>query len=146
MKIILDTREPSPHPWSRFWEGVETEPGTLETGDMTVKGFNDLVVVERKTPGDFLACIGGERERFERELKRSRSIGHFIIIVDGSLQAVIQQARGIHETAIVGTVAAWSRRYCPILFCDTPALAAAVALRWMVQPFDEARKIGGATR
>ncbi|MEI8122116.1 MAG: ERCC4 domain-containing protein [bacterium] len=142
MKIILDTREPSPHPWSRFWEGVEIETGTLETGDMTVNGFNDLVAVERKTTTDFLGCIGGERERFERELKRSRQIGHFIVIVDGTLANVMVHSRGIPSASIIGTVAAWTRRYCPIVFCDTECLAAHLALRWMLQPFDEARKIG----
>ena len=145
MTILLDTREPSPHPWAQYWDDVTVEPGTLETGDMTVKGYHDLVAVERKTPSDFLACIGGERERFERELKRSRTIGHFCIIVDGPLATLIVNNRGIHHSAMIGTIAAWSRRYCPILFCDTPSLAADMALRWMLQPFDEARKIGRAT-
>jgi hypothetical protein len=41
-------------------------------------------VVERKTVNDLLACIGRERERFERELKRGRYVGRFIVIVEGT--------------------------------------------------------------
>ena len=85
--IIIDTREPSPHPWTPWWPaGTLFESGTLETGDLAVKGFEDGAVVERKTPSDFLGCVGTERDRFEKELRRARNIGHFIVIVEGSLQ------------------------------------------------------------
>ena len=136
--IIIDTREPWPHPWMPcFGDKVQIERGTLETGDLALKGLEDTVAVERKTASDFLGVIGGNRERFERELKRSRHIGHFAIIVEGSMQAILQNARGTHPNAVIGTITAWTRRYCPILFCDSTQLAATVALRWLLQPFEE---------
>ena len=140
--VLCDTRELpwSEHPWARYWQGVRVERNTLQTGDFALKGFEDVWVVERKAPSDFLACVGGERERFEKELARSRYCGRFLVVVEGSFQNVIKQARGIHENAILGTVTAWIRRYCPVLFCDTPELAAGVALRWLLQPIQEARR------
>ncbi|MBE7158091.1 MAG: hypothetical protein INR62_06590 [Rhodospirillales bacterium] len=45
--------------------------------------------VERKTVPDFLAAMGQERERFERELRCSRHCGAFGIIVEGDLRDVI---------------------------------------------------------
>ena len=140
--IIIDTREPSPHPWTPFWPaGTLFESGTLETGDLAVKGFEDGAVVERKTPSDFLGCVGTERDRFEKELRRARNIGHFIVIVEGSLHNTIREARLIHPAAIIGTIAAWTRRYCPVIFADNTAHAAALALRWLMQPLEEAGKV-----
>ena len=140
--IIIDTREPSPHPWVPWWPtGTAFEYGTLETGDFAVKGFEDGAVVERKTATDFLGCIGDNRDRFEMELRRSRRVGHFIVIVSASLHTVIREARIIHPAAIIGTVAAWTRRYCPIVFADNDAHAAALCLRWILQPLEEAAKV-----
>ena len=143
--IIIDTREPWPHSWMPcFGDKVQVERGMLETGDLALKGLEDTVAVERKTTSDFLGVIGGNRERFERELKRSRHIGHFAIIVEGSMQAILQSARGAHPNAVIGTITAWTRRYCPIVFCDSTPLAAKLALRWLLQPFEEAVRSGPA--
>ena len=38
-------------------------------------------------------------------------------------------ARGLHRNAIVGTVASWTIRYCPIVFAGTVAAAADFAFR-----------------
>ena len=142
MNIVIDSREPTPHPWAPYLpEGLTYAQGTLETGDFTLEGYADLVVVERKTGPDLLGCIGANRDRFERELKRSRHIGHFCIIVESTLPAILKEARGIHPAAILGTITAWTRRYCPILFAGSPELAARLAFRWLMQPFDEAEKI-----
>jgi len=130
MTVIFDTREPSPHPWERFLPaGWAFEIGTLETGDVALACLPDGVVIERKTPGDLAGCIGASRERFERELKRSRYCGRFIVICEGSLADVCHASRGLNENAIAGTVAAWTTRYCPIVFAGTVAAAADFAFR-----------------
>ncbi|MEK7675369.1 MAG: hypothetical protein AAB676_06000 [Verrucomicrobiota bacterium] len=61
--IVIDTREPWPHPWARFWQGVAIQQATLETGDLALAGALRGAVIERKTVSDFLAAIGQERER-----------------------------------------------------------------------------------
>ena len=71
MTLLIDTREPWPHPWGRYLPtGWLIERGVLETGDIALAALPDAGVVERKTPGDLVSCIGTGRERFERELKR----------------------------------------------------------------------------
>jgi DNA excision repair protein ERCC-4 len=105
--LLVDTREPDPHPWSRHLpEGWRFERGTLETGDVTLAALPDGAVVERKTPGDLVSCIGSERTRFERELKRGRYCGRMIIVVEGSLADVVVAGRRLHHNAIIGTIAA----------------------------------------
>jgi ERCC4-type nuclease len=140
--ILVDSREPWPHPWIRYWPAdAIVERVTLETGDFALAGMEDGAVVERKAPGDFLACVGVERERFTRELMRSRYVGHFVVIVEASLPEVLRSARGLHPNAIIGTVSAWTRRYCPVLFAGDVGLAARLAYAWLTQPRDEARYV-----
>lgn len=71
--MLIDSREPWPHPFAaHFSNAVRLERGALETGDLALAALPDAAVVERKTVPDLLGCIGRERERFERELKRGR--------------------------------------------------------------------------
>ena len=96
VRLLVDTREPWPHPWAaHFSANLELERGCLETGDLCIAALRDGAVVERKTVPDLLGCIGKSRERFERELKRGRYVGRLLVIVEGTLADVLQQAREI---------------------------------------------------
>ncbi len=139
--IAIDTREPWPHPWTRFWPTVAIQRATLETGDLALAGALNGAVIERKTIPDFLAAIGQERERFTKELSRARFLQSFAIVVEGTLADVVRQSRGVHPSAIVGTVAAWTRRGFPVVFASTPEIAAEFALRFLTQPLAEAQRM-----
>lgn len=139
--ILLDTREPEPHPWTPYWPEADIIRGTLGVGDVCLLGNAD-VVVERKTPADLVACITGERERFERELRRATHLASFAVVVSGSLDAVLLYRRTVHVNSIVGTLAAWQRRYrIPFVFAGTDALAAQFAWRFLTQPVREAQRL-----
>lgn len=88
-------------------------------------------MVERKTPGDSASCIGAGRDRFERELKRGRYCGRMAVIISGSLADVVVVGRGLHHNAIIGTLAAWTLRYCPFVFCGSERIAAEFAFRFL---------------
>jgi ERCC4-type nuclease len=128
--VLCDTREPWPHPWSAMLPlGWAFERTSLETGDLVLASHPHGAVIERKTPGDLASCIGAGRERFERELRRSRYAGRFVVVVEGSLSDVAVAAGGIHHNAVIGTLAAWTERYCPFTFAGSERLAADFALR-----------------
>ena len=128
--LLFDTREPDPHPWAAHLpEGWRIEHGTLETGDIALARIPEGVVIERKTAPDLAGCIGASRERFERELRRGRYVGRFLIVVEGTLADVQRAASGIHPNSVSGTLASWAVRYCPILFCGSTAGAADIAFR-----------------
>src|SRR5437763_9529212 len=100
--LIVDTREGWPFVWTPFFsDKVTVERDCLETGDVAIAALPDGAVVERKTVPDLLGCIGKGRERFERELRRSRYLARLLIVVEGNLSDVLQQARGIHANAII---------------------------------------------
>ena len=63
---IIDTREQAPLDLSP----LRTEKGTLTTGDYSIKGLESEIAIERKSLPDLLGCVGRERERFDKEVKR----------------------------------------------------------------------------
>jgi hypothetical protein len=142
--VVLDTREPDPHPWVRWWPaGTRIVREGLETGDLTVRGLEEVAVVERKTLTDLAGCLGGERDRFERELARSRHIAGFAVVVEGSWEAFLTEChvrRNFGTESVIGTIAAWSRRYCPFMFCGTTELAARFAWRFLTGPLRESEQ------
>jgi DNA excision repair protein ERCC-4 len=142
LSLTVDTREPWPHPWAQWLPShVHLERATLDTGDFALAGLPDAAVVERKTVSDLLGCMTSSRDRFERELARSRHIGRFIIIVEGSLKDCIHSRGGLSEASLFGTVAAWTRRYCPILFAGDEVHAAGLCWRFLAGQVNEAHRI-----
>jgi ERCC4-type nuclease len=142
--LLIDTREPWPHPWAaNLPEGWSVERATMETGDVCL-ACNPEIVIERKTLPDFLSCVGTNRERFERELRRARHLQCFAVIVEADFPEAIRQRGGISWQSLVGTVAAWSRRYCPIVFAGDARHAAQIAFAYLAQPVAEARRVVAA--
>ena len=150
MTLFIDTREPWPHPWAAcFPADVRLVRGTLETGDVALAALPEGAVVERKTVPDFLAAVGRERERFDRELACARYLGAFCIIVEGSLADVLTTNREkgqLSSAAILGSVASWTRRGAPVLFAGSVRHAADLALRFLAGQVREAERAAKAIR
>lgn len=138
MTILIDTREPSPHPWTAYWPDTPTATATLETGDICAAGNLDIVI-ERKTPADLLGCMTSGRERFERELRRATHLASFAVVISGSFDDLLLHRRGMAASSVIGTLAAWQRRYRhPFFFAGNDELAADFTMRFLSQPFREA--------
>lgn len=141
MILLLDTREPDPHPWVPYWPEVTTERATLSCGDIALAGNVD-VAIERKTPADLLGCMTAGRERFERELRRATHLASFAVVVSDSFDGLLLRRRGLAVASIVGTLAAWQRRYrIPFIFAGNDQIAADFTWRFLTQPFREAQRL-----
>jgi hypothetical protein len=97
-----------------------------------------------KTASDMAHCIGAECERFEKELKRGRYVGKLIVVIEGTLADVCAANRGISHSAIVGTLAAWTLRYCPLVFCGSQEEAANFAFRLLTTQIRDAERMAKA--
>lgn len=118
MRIIIDTREQAPYLFAGL--EVETERGTLPTGDYSLVGFEDRVGIERKALDDLVGCLTHDRVRFEKELARARSYELFAVVVEANLDDVIHGRFRSQMTskAALGSITALSVRYgVPFLFC-----------------------------
>ena len=139
--LTVDTREPWPHPWARCLpEHVQLERRKLDTGDFALAGLSDGAVVERKTVTDLLGCIGTGRDRFERELVRGSVLPGFVVVVEGHLSDLLAETRAIHPASIIGTVAAWQRRYCGFVFAGRQCCAAEFAWRYLAGQVRDAER------
>ncbi|HVU88050.1 MAG TPA: ERCC4 domain-containing protein [Pirellulales bacterium] len=110
---IVDTREQDPLDLAP----LRVLPGTLATGDYSVAGIEHLVAVERKSLADLLACVGRERERFDRECQRLLGYDTRAIVVEGEwadLERGDWPSR-VTPAAAVGSLLGWVALGIPIL-------------------------------
>lgn len=146
MTILIDTREPWPHPWAaHFPEDVVLVRQGLETGDIAAEA-NPTVVIERKTVSDFLGSITAGRERFNKEMMRARYLDHFCVIVEGTMLDCMESRGGMTANSLLGTVAAITRRIGQIHFVGTERYAALLAYRILSQPIHEANQLAAAAK
>ena len=107
--IIIDSREQLPF----VFANLPSEPGTLDTGDYSIRGLEHRVTVERKSLEDLLACCGRDRDRFKRELQRLRAYRFRLLVVEASaadLEAGEWRSK-LQPVHVMGTLAAWTGQY-----------------------------------
>jgi hypothetical protein len=89
--VVIDTKEKQP--WT-FCSGaiLGTEYRGLKTGDYTVEGLEDILCIERKRSVNELA--GNIHEaRFHRELERMTAFPYRYLLLESSLEKVIEYPR-----------------------------------------------------
>jgi DNA excision repair protein ERCC-4 len=88
---------------------LHVEVATLATGDYSVKGLVDVVAIERKSLSNLLGCIGGERERFDREVQRLLAYPVRALVVEatwGEIEAGGRRSQ-VTPAAAVGSLLGW---------------------------------------
>lgn len=85
MNLVVDSREQSPFPFTDY--NCTVISGALTTGDYSVVGLENRCAVERKSLDDLIGCLTGDgRDRFERELQRSKGLDAFAVVIEASMQ------------------------------------------------------------
>jgi ERCC4-type nuclease len=110
---IIDTREQLPLDLSP----LRTTRGTLTTGDYSVLGLESVVSIERKSLADLLGCVGGDRERFDREVQRLIAYPVCCLVVEstwGDLEAGKWNSR-VTSSAAIGSCLGWIASGLPVL-------------------------------
>lgn len=125
--IVVDNNEQAPY----FFTGlranankdyrpilVQREKRSLETGDYSIKGFEGLVTVERKSLSDLFGTVGGGRERFREEHLRMQAMiaagGYACVMIEASMSDVMDKPP-VHSMMAVESVhrvsLSWPERY-----------------------------------
>ena len=121
-KIIRDSREKR-----GFDLDGPTSVAGLKTCDYTIDGFQDDIGIERKSMDDLIACLGKQRDRFERELVRARDFQYSAVIVEGTFAdlAAGNYISRMNPKSAVESISAFEVRYrIQFLFCCNQSLAA----------------------
>lgn len=154
--VAVDTREQAPWPFRGITLGgrewlVPRKVQTLQTGDYSIVGLEDRIVIERKEAGDFTATISAGNARFRREHERMAEViragGFCCIIVEGCMSAICDElddplsGRKIGSDVVVGWVASWPRRYgVHLFFAGDRRRAEVLAFRVLYKWWDEVGK------
>jgi len=115
--ILIDKREQHPYSFR-----TPSRSATLHTGDYSLDGSSGAMAVERKEVDDLIGCLCQGRDRFERELERSRELDYFALVIEASLSDLVEgnYRSGMLPRSAVQSLMAFSVRYrLPIFFCES---------------------------
>ena len=94
-KIIRDTREKKGHGWyfraTAECDGMDVKK--LDTGDYSIEGYEDMIMVERKSISDLWNSLLQGRERFMKEMDRAKEIPARYLIIEGTMKDVQKGTR-----------------------------------------------------
>ncbi|MCH8806652.1 MAG: ERCC4 domain-containing protein [Planctomycetes bacterium] len=130
--IVVDSREQQP----LIFANLPTEPGTLDAGDYSIAGLTHLVAVERKSLPDLLSCVGRERARFVRELRRLLGYRFRALVIEASLPELEagEWRSKLKPSHVLGSLTAWQARYSlPVVFAGNRAAAGRYVEKFLYQ-------------
>ncbi len=110
---IVDSREQTPLDLTP----LTVVQGTLATGDYSVRGLEHVIAIERKSESDLLACMGQERERFEREVQRLLGYPCRALVIESCWPSFDRGAwrSRITPAAAIGSLLGWTAAGLPIV-------------------------------
>lgn len=137
--IVIDTREQRGYTFSSELIGGVVH-AALPAGDYSLQGYETQITIERKSLDDYVQTVIHAKERFARELNLLRSYPRAWIVVEATLDDVLQgrYASRAHPQSVLGLTAALMTKYdIPVLFAsDRPsaiALVESLLLHWHAQ-------------
>lgn len=152
--LIVDTREQAPWSFTGLHADsdkkfrplvVHCERKRLETGDYTIKGMESDITIERKSPADAFSTFTVDRDRFERELERMKSLKFAAVILECDWSDVTlgpvnlrtsEEHRRVIGKTVYRSILAWQQRFSNVHWLPMPGRAAAemcaldVLVRW----------------
>lgn len=144
--VLVDTREQLPLPlWENHsnWFGGKKSV-TLESGDYSVEGMQDIISLERKSMADAIGSTMAGRERFLRSCARLAQFRWKAILIEASYEDMktpyykyedlVTEA---HPNAVCGTLDAIEAKFgIPILYSSrNRMLASEKAASWLSKHF-----------
>jgi len=88
--IIRDSREKTGCGWkfnaSANCEGMVIKK--LDTGDYSLEGYEDLIMIERKTIPDLWGSLGQWRKRFMKEMDRALEYPIRYLVIEGTVSDI----------------------------------------------------------
>jgi DNA excision repair protein ERCC-4 len=124
---VVDSREQNPLDLAP----LRQIPGTLATGDYSLRGLESVVAIERKSLVDLLACIGQERDRFHREVHRLLAYPVRALVVESTWPEIErgQWRSKVRAPAALGTILNWISLGLPVIMAGDHARAGRYASR-----------------
>ena len=129
---------------------LESVTATLATGDYSLRALEHVVAIERKSLPDLLACVGRERDRFDREVHRLLAYPVRALVVEATWNDIEVGAwRGeVKPAAALGSLLGWVANGLPVLMAGDHERAGRYVARLLViaarRRWRELRALAGA--
>ena len=92
--IITDTREKKPWIFETIGNVDEVKMSKLNTGDYSIKGLEDIFMIERKSSVDELfMSLGVQWKRFEKEMKRTEPFKYKYLIIEATMREIYKGSK-----------------------------------------------------
>jgi ERCC4-type nuclease len=124
--IVADSREQLPYAFDPAHAVMVRR--ALPAGDYSLDGYETSVAVERKALDDFVGSVVRGRERFLAELRRLEGYELACIVVEGTIEDVLEHRyrAGVHPNAEFGAALSIIVDHgIPIYFCGDRQVACA---------------------
>lgn len=111
--LVIDSREQDGL-FRKPPKGLLMVRDTLPSGDYSIRGFENIIAVERKGLNDFYGSIGNGRDRFKRELERLKSYDWAGLMIEAEEHTVLSASSmytAMHPNAIRQTIVSIELRY-----------------------------------
>lgn len=85
----------------------------LHTGDYSIRGYENVISIERKSFNDLYQTLGKERARFVRELERLSKMPFALVVVEAPWEKILggHPKSKLNPKTIWHSVIAWRMRY-----------------------------------
>lgn len=133
--LVIDTREQRPYTFTDSRVGGVVH-AALPAGDYSVQGCEMQIAVERKSLPDYINTVVHAQERFGRELALLKTYPRAWIVVEGSLDDVVQgryDSRVTPQALLAMTASLMTRYGIPVLFAGDRPSARALVEELLVQ-------------
>ena len=137
--VVVDTREQKPYKFER------SMLKTLESGDYSIRGLEDRIVIERKSKTDAFGSLGKGRSRFEREVKRMSEYEYAAIVIESSLASFLRPPAftRMNPKAALNTLISWSVKYGVFIYFASDRKHARALVYRILEKFWKHRKQHG---
>lgn len=93
--VIQDTREKEGWYFSEYDKCSGMESGTLKTGDYTLRGFEEMVCIERKASASEIAGnLGKKKKPFQAEMERMQEYPFAFLVCEFTLEDLLKYPEG----------------------------------------------------
>lgn len=139
--IVVDSNEYS---GGRAWTfpGYTTHVSTLiKAGcDYSIRGQVGIIGVERKSFSDYVRCLGGDWNRFCRQMAKLQKNRFHCIIVEGNLDDKIPHYSRMTQSAVTRQTARVTSYGIPVLFASTAYKASRLCVDYMTEALKRIRE------
>lgn len=137
--LLVDTREQNPLSFERFkgWF-AEVKKSALPLGDYSIRGMEDICVVERKDLADLVRSFTEDRPVFVSRLRRMAALPQALLVITAPLSQVksaYPYGRANPNQVTQSLIAMLAGLHLPFLCTETHELGEEIVASYLYQTF-----------